>query len=200
MTDMLLQADRNLFFFFNSTLANPLADLLMPALTAKGYLLYLPFVGYMLYLGFLKKEAQGSLPPKTAILIIFLALCSFGISDWTAFQIKQLIARQRPCNALEGVRLLVNTTKSFSLPSNHAANAFSFSVACICLARRHMQGGFVMYLLGLAFLIAVSRVYVGVHYPLDVLAGAVWGSLTALAVAQLYGFLGRRFTKLQGLV
>lgn len=158
----------------------------MIALSSKGYLLYLPYVFYFLFLGYIKKGPFSHLHFKTVLLIIGVSFCSFLITDWSANQMKHIITRQRPCNVLEDVRLLVTCTKSFSMPSNHAANAFSFTTAMVYFTRRYMQRWLILYILALASFIGLSRVYVGVHYPLDIFVGAIFGSVSAMTIIGLY--------------
>ena len=83
---------------------------------------------------------------------------------------------------VEGVRLLINPQRDTSFPSGHAASSLACAVVIIV-----MYGGALGWLaLGAALLMAFSRVYVGVHYPLDVLVGSIVGTLVAFLVAWVY--------------
>ncbi len=107
---------------------------------------------------------------QTALAIGFAAL----VVDHVA---KPLVGRVRPFDAIEDVRVIDRRPDSGSLPSGHAATAFAGALA---VGRMWPAGR--VFLWGLAVLIAFSRVYVGVHYPLDVLAGGLLGLLCAAFV------------------
>ena len=113
-------------------------------------------------------------------------VASVGVVDFLGHTLlKPFWARQRPCHAMaDGVRLLVEVSPtSFSFPSLHAANAFAAAVALWCLDRRAGRVA-----LPVAALIALSRVFVGVHWPSDVVVGGIYGA----AVAYGLDWLGRR--------
>jgi undecaprenyl-diphosphatase len=98
----------------------------------------------------------------------------------------------RPCNALENVHLLVHCSKAFSFPSSHATNIFT-GMSILAFVYRRLKVG----LFGIAALVAYSRVYVGVHYPFDVLSGAALGIACAATVIVLYEVFSNRFPALR---
>lgn len=105
-----------------------------------------------------------------ALLAVLIALSFNQLVDLFYF-------RPRPF-VLNDVTLLINkSASSNSFPSNHSAGAFA--IAFVFLWQRRMLG---FALLGLAALLAFSRVYVGVHYPLDIAAGALFALLAATLV------------------
>lgn len=110
--------------------------------------------------------------------VLGLAL-AVGLSDLVGSQlIRPLIDRQRPCYALPPgvVRWLLPAADVHSLPSLHASNLFALAAAAT-LADRQLAA--LAY--PLAALVALSRVYGGVHWPSDILAGALWGSAAGAA-------------------
>ncbi len=100
--------------------------------------------------------------------------------------LKKLIARPRPFLTIETLELIVAPLKSSSFPSGHACAAFA---AAFALTRAFGKKGAWAYLP--AALIALSRIYVGIHYPSDVLCGAVFGTVCALIAC----LLSRRFVR-----
>ena len=177
------QADVWLFRLLNLNLVNPAADDLMVFLTSE-HLSWHIFVLASLFMVIRKG--------KTGFLVIFLALLAVGLSDSVASGIlKPLVQRIRPCFALDHVRLLISQPQSYSFASSHAAN--STAVASITwiffhrgvLVEKLFTGTMILYALSVSF----SRVYVGVHYPGDVLAGMVIGIGSAFVIYLIFSWL-----------
>ncbi|GIS54101.1 hypothetical protein Ct9H90mP29_11430 [bacterium] len=91
---------------------------------------------------------------------------------------------------LEGLHLLVSKGGKWSMPSNHAANIFTFAVILSYFYERYKTPLFL-----LAYLIAFSRVYVGVHYPGDVLVGSIFGYALGWIILTLWVILKMRELK-----
>lgn len=160
------ELDTALFLFINHSLKNGLLDVVMPFVTGNANVLFLPLVVWVV----LKDRGKALLPIAAAALAVACA-------DAGGNLLKELIGRQRPCNVLEGVNLLRACTPSYSMPSNHAINAFAFAGAFTFLRPGRVNTLF----LAVGAMVGISRVYVGVHYPGDVLAGAVLGMAFAYA-------------------
>lgn len=172
----LLHFDRWLFLLINQSWANPVFDVLMPFITEEDNFVFVLAALWLLL--FWRAKRKGRIVAVATLAVI-------AMSDQTAAHLfKPFFSRQRPPYALETVRLLVDTTRSFSFPSVHAANAFAVSafVSSFYPVIRP-------YLYVVAALVAYSRVYVGVHFPSDVVAGALLGLGLGLGAA----FLTRRF-------
>lgn len=162
MLEFLRHMDTSLFVFFNQTLANPVFDVIMPFITDKRTWIPVWLITIVLLLW------KGGRRGRWAVLTAVLA---FGLADPLVSRIlKPLVHRIRPCNVLEGVHLLVHKSRGLSMPSAHAANFFALAAVFSYFYRR-----FQWILWSLAFLVAYSRIAVGVHYPFDVLVGALVG-------------------------
>ncbi len=190
----LISLDRQIFFLINHGLSNAVCDKVMPFVTARGYLLLLPYIFYLLYKGY-KERNDGRNFLSTALMTLLISFASFLLTDWVTTEIKNIIGRIRPCNTLEGVNLLVGCTGSYSLPSNHASNAFAFALPLFYFMRGYIPPLPRLYPAIIAFLIAFSRVYVGVHYPSDVIAGALLGIFVGFTVMGLYKSASLRYER-----
>ena len=169
MLETLVSLDRAVFLFFNVTLANPVTDLVMPVITSDLYLriLYGAAMALLLWKG----------NARLRWLVLFSAV-ALTLTDQVASSfLKPLIDRPRPCHVLSDIHLLVGCGGGKSMPSSHAANAFG-QAALFSLCVRRVR----WYLWAFAALVAMSRVFVGVHYPGDILGGALLGVAVGVAV------------------
>jgi undecaprenyl-diphosphatase len=116
---------------------------------------------------------------------VLLAIVSVVVADAiSSYVFKNAFLRTRPCVALEGVRLLVGCTNSPSFPSNHAVNASVLAtLVALYMARLWLPA------MALALLVGYSRIYIGVHYPFDVLVGGVLGIVVALVFSGIMNVL-----------
>ena len=112
-------------------------------------------------------------------LYAFITLVALGLTSLVTDQLKQLFDRPRPPYGEDSIPSLVDIPTSASFPSGHASTSFAAAVALAVLVPKWRVPA-----LGLAALVAFSRVYLGVHYTLDVLAGALLGAVIGLAVAR----------------
>ncbi len=118
-------------------------------------------------------------------MVIGLVVTNLVLKNW--------VARVRPYELIEGLECLVGVQKDFSFPSGHATN----SLACAwVLFRRAPKKWWGAVALVMAILISLSRLYVGVHYPTDVLGGAVIGICSAMLSMWLVPILEKKFPKL----
>jgi len=184
---MIVQSlDTKLLLFINHTMENASFDILMPALSLQGYLLVIPFLLAMLLRAANQNSEEGKTYILAAVWTVVIASCAWYLSGWAEDALKAAIARERPCRALGNIRLILPCPKSFSMPSGHAITSFAFATPLFYLTRGYIAAIGRLYPMVLASLIAFSRVYLGVHYPTDVLAGAILGSAIGLALSLLY--------------
>ncbi|MGD9897588.1 MAG: phosphatase PAP2 family protein [Calditrichaceae bacterium] len=170
------RVDTFLFYFINVHLANPISDWIMPIITNK--YTWAP-VWIILVVGLIWK---GGVKGRWAVLIAILAVV---LADQIVNELmKPYFQRIRPCNVLENINLLGNKKSSKSMPSSHAANFFALATVFSWFYRKYQW-----YFWFFATLVAYSRVAVGVHYPFDVLVGAICGILFGLTVI----FLAKRY-------
>ncbi|HEY3856280.1 MAG TPA: phosphatase PAP2 family protein [Verrucomicrobiae bacterium] len=173
MIGWLQSLDVSLFRFINSSLSNGFFDWLMPFVSDSPWLTCI-LVGVCLWMLF-----AGGARGRICVLMLLLALC---IGNWLVVDtIKNSVGRLRPFHVLDGVNLRIGMGGSMSMPSSHAANWFSATLVLFLYYRRTIWA-----MLPMAVLVSISRVYNGVHYPSDVLAGAILG--TGYSIAVVIGF------------
>jgi undecaprenyl-diphosphatase len=116
---------------------------------------------------------------KRYAVVVFTVL-GVALADWTSYGLKAVFDVERPSARYAAPKPLVTPPHDASFPSGHAATSFA-AATVLALARPRWAPAF--YLLALA--IGFSRVYVGVHYPLDIVGGAVLGVVLATALRLL---------------
>lgn len=155
---ILKSIDTAAFYFINHTLENYFFDRFMPNITKFGNSFYLFLLGAILL--FLDKRKI-----RSAGLVL---LSGISVNHYVVLFLKHSIARPRPYEVLSDVNVLISSS-GFSFPSGHATTAFIAATILSAYFKRY----FLFY--GIAALVAISRVYLGVHYPSDVGCGAVLG-------------------------
>lgn len=176
--DALLQAERAFLFWIQDNLRCAALDPIMKLLSTIGNGGAFWIVLTALLLCFRRTRRAGACC-AAAMLLTFLAVnCA----------IKPLVARTRPYEQFTDLSILVARAHDFSFPSGHSANSF----ACAWALFRSAPRKYGAPALVLAALIAFSRLYVGVHYPSDVLAGVAIGILLAEIAVRMLKRAGRR--------
>ncbi|MBD3422753.1 MAG: phosphatase PAP2 family protein [Chitinivibrionales bacterium] len=187
LLEILENIDIALFLILNNVFANPVLDgffivvtdfdnWILPALFACGFFIYYE--------------------RKKALLIIGLALLTVAITDPLCYRVlKPFFGRLRPCHPrefIEGGRFLLGLRTSLSFPSAHAMNIF----AQAALFGWFYPGRIIWFAL-FAGIIGYSRIYVGVHFPFDAAAGAVFGICAGSGVFLAFYFTKRNLTAKQ---
>ncbi len=175
----MLQFDENLFYLVNSGCQNQFFDWLMPLLRNK--YIWLPlyvFIASFLLINFKQK----------GLYLCLAFVLAAGIADGTSSHlIKKNVQRLRPCKVLEprkDMHLLVPCGSGFSFPSSHATNHFAIATYLFLIFGKFFRWIKIPLVLW-ASSIAFAQVYVGVHYPLDVIIGALLGFLIGWGVYTL---------------
>ena len=181
----LISLDHALFHFGNSTLSNGFFDWLMPILSGEG----VPWLPACI-LGLIAAVWFGS-PRLKVCGVLMLLVVAIG-DPLILAGVKDSAHRARPCVALPHVieRLSCGGYRSF--PSAHAANWFAIATVACWFYRRSTW-----FMFPMAAAVAFSRVYCGVHFPIDITAGALLGAGYALvilfAAEKLWSALGQRW-------
>lgn len=181
--------DQRLFVQLNSGWTNPVFDAVLPFLRDSVFWapLYI-FILMFITLNYGKKGWWWSL----------LFLCTIALADLIGTRVfKDGFERLRPCQDpvfFSQVRLLLkHCSGSFSFVSNHAANHFGIATFMVITFRK-VFGKWINWLYLWAALIAYAQIYVGVHYPLDILGGAALGTLSGWSMAQVFNNKWGSFT------
>jgi undecaprenyl-diphosphatase len=184
MSDWLYSVDLALFRFINITLANPVSDKVFPYIT--DYDKQLP-IRIVLIATWLWLMTKGGTRGRTAALLLIPLL--FISDQMSSSIIKPLVGRLRPCQTFppEEIHLLVGCG-GLGFPSSHAVNNFAVATMFASFYPRIK-----VWLFAWASLIAISRVVVGVHYPADVIGGALLGVGVGVLVVSVWAAIAKRF-------
>lgn len=163
--------DLTIFYFLNHTISTGFLDKFFSIITDVKHW----YIAYFILLSviFVKGGRQGKLA-VLGILVLIVVTDQFGYR-----LLKELFQRLRPCNSLTDVLTPIGCNGSYSFPSNHALNNFAAAAFFSMLYKKYKT---ILYIA--ATLVALSRVYLGLHYPSDIIAGAAIG----IAFGYFFGF------------
>ncbi|MEO6150153.1 MAG: phosphatase PAP2 family protein [Mucilaginibacter sp.] len=189
MPEQLLQFDRHLFYFINHDLSNAFFDWLMPFLRNPKF--WIPLYIFIVVFCIYKFK-------KTGVIIIAMLAATAGIADFTsASLVKPAIHRVRPCRDVitsktDIARVPCGT--GYSFPSTHATDHFAMAAFLSLVFCSRWRKIWIFAMLWAA-IICFAQVYVGVHYPIDVIGGALYGLIIGFAMALLFKKLQPNFYK-----
>lgn len=187
MLDQLLQLDEDLFIFLNS-LGNSSWDGFWLVVTDK--LTFIPLYAILLFLIYKK------LGLKSLLILILVVAAMITFTDQITNLFKYVIAkRPRPCreeHLKEVMRFVAGGCGRYGFFSGHAANSMAAAVFAGLLLRPYYKN-LIFFLLFWSATVAYSRIYVGVHYPLDIVCGLAFGGLSGFMFYKLQWCLRKRF-------
>jgi undecaprenyl-diphosphatase len=175
VTETLLGWDTAVFRLLNEQLHCMLLDVVMPFVTAEENWRIPLVAAWLAIMAFGGRRGR--------ITGLGIAVAVTASDQMCASFLKDLVGRVRPCHVVEGVRLLDSCRGSPSFPSCHASNSMAVAVVALIRHRRWTAPA-----LAIAAMAGYSRIYVGVHYPSDVLGGMLLGA----AIGCLGAWLVRR--------
>lgn len=182
--EQILNLDKELFLFLNG-LGSEQFDGFWEIITKQ--LNWAPFFIAVLYL------IQKKLGWKNfGILILFLAVLIL-FTDQITNLFKYSFERLRPCNnpEFDGIMRKVITRKSFSFFSGHAANSMASTVFIYLIIRKYYKFTYLLFLFPLIF--AYSRIYLGLHYPGDILTGYIFGIVFGILFYKLHQHFDKKY-------
>ena len=188
MIDFFYNLDLQLFFIINNYISNPIFDSIFTFLHQPYKNIWFIIIILSIWAYFIYQHK------KNRLILILIIPVGIIITDQIGRTIKNIELRERPYMAIESekINLLVQAKKNDdgnykktssskkSFPSNHSANIFFLYFILSTIYSNKKK-----YFLLLAFMVALSRIYVGVHYPFDVIAGCAIGISVGLCTKKI---------------
>ena len=177
MVEQLEKLDQQLFLFLNS-INSPFWDPIMNALTGK--LIWVPL--YIAILFFMAMKYKR----KFYVIILFIILAAI-LADQSSVFIKNLVQRPRPCHdpVFEGMVHIFNNHCGgiYGFVSSHASNAFDVAMISLLFIGKRW---YTIIIIIWALIVSYTRIYLGVHYPGDILFGSLLGMMIGWSAYRLY--------------
>ena len=187
MLEFLNNIDAQLFIFLNG-INSPFWDKLMWWFSGTAFWLplYAAIVGYIIY----------KYRWKAIITLIFIAIVVTMADQISVHAFKEVFQRLRPCHT-PGLQDIVHKVHNkcggqYGFVSSHAANTFAIAVF---LHRLFKNKGFSIFIFIWASIVSYSRIYMGVHFPFDILGGAILGGLIGYFIFALYTYTLQKISK-----
>lgn len=184
--EQLIEIDQELFLFLNN-LGSPLWDSFWNVVTDK--LTSIPFYALLLFL------LYRSIGLKKTLVTLLLVAGLITFTDQLANLFKHGFERPRPCRqegVMEYARFVAVRCGRFGFFSAHAASSAGLTIFLGLILRRYWRGS-LLVLAFWALLVSYSRIYVGVHYPGDILVGWIFGGLLGYLFYKLWEFILKKY-------
>ena len=187
MLETLLELDTRLFLFLNN-LHSPTWDTIMWYISDKEF--WYPFYGILIFVMIWRYKWNA------IATLLFIALL-ITLSDQISVKgFKEVFERFRPTHNPE-IGDMVHTVRGyrggdFGFVSSHAANTFAMALFTTKLFKNSYYSWFIFIW---AAVVSYSRIYLGVHYPLDIFGGALLGIILGILVFKLYAWFGTKYLK-----
>ena len=183
---MLERIDQQLFLFINSS-NSPFFDQVMYAIS--GRVIWVPlYLAILIYLGVKFKR-------KFLVILIFIILAA-TLADQSSVFVKNIVLRLRPCHepSLTGIVHLVNGECGgvYGFVSSHATNSFNVALLSLMFIKKRW---YTISIILWASIIGFSRIYLGVHYPADVICGSLLGAFIGWSMYSLYVLTDKNILK-----
>lgn len=177
MLEKIIDLDKSLFVFLNNLGSEPFDAIWLLITNQRNWIPFFLLLAYILY----KKVNQK----QFLFVLVFIALM-ITFCDQMTNLIKNNVERLRPCNdiELEGLIRVVKDSNTFSYFSGHAANSTAAMMFVFLILRQFYKYAYLIFLYPLIF--AYSRIYLGLHFPLDIISGYIFGSLTGILFYWIY--------------
>lgn len=177
MFEKIIDLDKSLFVFLNNLGSKPF-DAIWLLITNQ--LNWIPF--FLLLLVILYKK----IGKKQLLIVILIVTVMITFSDQSINLIKNNVERLRPCNDKELIGLIrvVKDSNTFSYFSGHAANSMAAMMFVFLILRNYYKYSYLIFLYPLIF--AFSRIYLGLHFPLDILSGYIYGGVIGVLFYTIY--------------
>ncbi len=180
MTDVIQQFDSEFFLKIHIGLSNAFFDFMMPLLRKPTF--WIPLYIFIIIYSIVVYKRRG-------YFIIGMLLLTFAIGDLTSSRlIKKNVKRIRPCNEAALSAQIIHRVAcgtGYSFPSSHATNHFAIAVFLIGVFYKRWKP-IAPFAVFWAVVIGFAQIYVGVHYPIDIIAGAMLGALIGLFTLFIY--------------
>ena len=182
--EKIIQLDKQLLVYLNGLGSEPYDSMWLFITKQLYWTPYFIFIFYLLY----KKVGW-----KHLLLIAVSIAVMITFTDQFTNLMKNSVQRLRPCNDLEikDIIRVVQSRSSFGYFSGHAANSMAATTFVFLIMRKYYRYTLLMFLFPLIF--AYSRIYLGLHFPGDILSGYLFGAIAGFGFSKLYDIFRRKY-------